>query len=118
SFVKKGDKTPGVQRQHCGAVGKQDNCIVTVHLGYAAEPFHCLLDGELFLPQTWSTDRERCQEASIPDAMVYRPTTEIALELHNRARSNGVQLEWMTCDEWYGVTPQFLRALTERQRNL
>jgi SRSO17 transposase len=25
SFVKKGEKTPGVQRQHCGAVGKQEN---------------------------------------------------------------------------------------------
>lgn len=24
SFVKKGEKTPGVQRQHCGAVGKQE----------------------------------------------------------------------------------------------
>jgi SRSO17 transposase len=25
SFVKKGDKTPGVKRQWCGAVGKQEN---------------------------------------------------------------------------------------------
>jgi len=49
----KGDKTPGVQRQHCGAVGKQENCMVTVHLGYAAQQFHCLLDGELFLPESW-----------------------------------------------------------------
>ena len=32
SDVKKGDKTPGVQRQWCGKVGKQENCIVTVHL--------------------------------------------------------------------------------------
>jgi hypothetical protein len=30
SVAKKGDKTPGVQRQHCGASGKLDNCIVTV----------------------------------------------------------------------------------------
>ena len=50
SFPKKGPKTPGVQRQHCGAVGKQDNCVVTVHLSYAVNDFHCLLDGELFLP--------------------------------------------------------------------
>src|SRR5712691_8600267 len=28
--VKKGTKTPGVQRQYCGEVGKQENCIVTV----------------------------------------------------------------------------------------
>ena len=32
SVAKKGDKTPGVQRQYCGASGKIDNCVVTVHL--------------------------------------------------------------------------------------
>ena len=53
SDVKKGDKTPGVQRQWCGAVGKTENCIVTVHLAYARDGFHCLLDGELFLPESW-----------------------------------------------------------------
>ena len=31
SFVKAGTKTPGVQRQYCGTVGKKENCIVTVH---------------------------------------------------------------------------------------
>src|SRR3954471_4521270 len=31
SVAKKGDKTPGVQRQYCGAGGKVDNCIVPVH---------------------------------------------------------------------------------------
>jgi SRSO17 transposase len=35
SDVKKGDKTPGVQRQWCGTVGKKENCIVTVRLAYA-----------------------------------------------------------------------------------
>ena len=29
SDVKKGDKTPGVQRQWCGTVGKTENCMVT-----------------------------------------------------------------------------------------
>lgn len=111
SDTKKGVKTPGVQRQHCGAVGKQDNCIVTVHLGYAADDFHTLLDGELFLPESWSEDRERCREAGIPDTMVYRPKTEIALELHERAVKNGIHFEWLTFDEWYGVKPAFLQAL-------
>jgi SRSO17 transposase len=64
SFVKKGDHTPGVQRQHCGTVGKIENCIVTVHLGYAADDFHCLLDGDLFLPESWS--RSRPLRAGIP----------------------------------------------------
>ncbi len=116
SFVKKGDKTPGVQRQYCGAVGKQDNCIVTVHLNYAAADFHCLLDGELFLPESWSLDRDRCREAGIPDDVVYRPKSEIALELYDRARANGVEFEWVTFDEWYGVKPQFLRGFDQRKQ--
>ena len=114
SDTKKGVKTPGVQRQYCGAVGKQDNCIVTVHLGYAVDDFHCLLDGELFLPEGWANDRGRCREAGIPDSMVYRPKTEIALELYDRAVAHGVRFEWLTFDEWYGVKPQFLRALDAR----
>jgi SRSO17 transposase len=116
SFVKKGIKTPGVQRQYCGAVGKQDNCIVTVHLNYAAGDFHCLLDGALFLPESWSLDRDRCREAAIPDDVVYRPKSEIALELYDRARTNGVEFEWLTFDEWYGVKPQFLRSLDQRNQ--
>jgi len=67
SDVKKGDKTPGVQRQWCGSRGKKENCLVTVHLGYAREGFHCLIDGELYLPESWSEDRPRCREAGIPD---------------------------------------------------
>jgi SRSO17 transposase len=116
SDTKKGVKTPGVQRQHCGAVGKQDNCIVTVHLGYAADDFHTLLDGELFLPESWSNDRPRCREAGIPDTMVYRPKTEIALELYDRAVKNGVHFEWLTFDEWYGTKPAFLQALDAREQ--
>ena len=114
SDTKKGVKTPGVQRQHCGAVGKRDNCIVTVHLGYAADDFHTLLDGELFLPESWSKDRPRCREAGIPDTMVYRPKTEIALELYDRAVTHGVRFEWLTFDEWYGAKPAFLQSLDAR----
>jgi len=116
SDTKKGVKTPGVQRQHCGAVGKQDNCIVTVHLGYAGDEFHALLDGELFLPESWSEDRERCREAGIPDTMVYRPKTEIALELYDRAVTHGVHFEWLTFDEWYGTKPAFLQSLDTREQ--
>lgn len=111
SAVKKGDKTPGVQRQHCGAVGKQENCIVLVNLAFARGDFHCLVDAELFLPESWSNDRPRCREAGIPDEMVYRPKSEIALEHYHRAKANGIHFDWLTFDEWYGSKPQLLRAL-------
>ena len=114
SFVKQGKKTPGVQRQYLGTVGKKQNGIVTVHLAYAADDFHCLLDGELFLPESWAADPARCQEAKIPAGMTYRPKTEIALELYDRARANGIHFAWLTFDEWYGGKPAFLEALDQR----
>ena len=115
-WVKKGDQTPGVQRQYCGSVGKKENCIITVHLGYAAGNFHCLLDGDLFLPESWSDDRERCRHAGIPDDVTYRPKSEIALELYDRATGHGVRFAWLTFDEWYGSKPAFLRALDARKQ--
>jgi SRSO17 transposase len=114
SDVKKGDKTPGVQRQWCGTAGKKENCIVTVHLAYATGDFHCLLDGDLFLPESWSEDRDRCRAAGIPDEVVYRPKWKIALELLDRARGNGVVFDWLTFDEGYGGKPEFLRELAGR----
>lgn len=108
SVAKKGDKTPGVQRQYCGASGKIDNCVVTVHLGYAHGPFTALLDSELFLPQGWSDDRDRCREADISDDMVYRPKTAIALEEVRHAVGCGIKFDWLVFDEGYGKDPSFL----------
>jgi SRSO17 transposase len=118
SFVKKGDKTAGVQRQHCGAVGKTENCVVSVHLGYATPEFHTLLDGELYLPEkTWHEDRRRCREAGVPDDVVYRAKWEIGIDQIVRARSNGIRFAWMTFDEGYGGKPPFLRDLDEMGQN-
>lgn len=116
SFAKKGNKTPGVQRQHCGATGKKDNCTVTVHLGYATPDFHCLLSSALFLPESWSTDRERCRKAGIPDDLVHRPKWQIALELHQQALAQGVHLAWLTADEEYGRPVEFHLKLSSRNQ--
>ena len=116
SFSKKGEKTPGIQRQWCGETGKTDNCTVTVHLVYAHDDFRCLIDEDLYLPQSWSEDRERCRASKIPDDVVYRPKSEIALEQHQRALNNGVVLDWLTFDEWYGSKPAFLSELETRKQ--
>ena len=108
SFPKKGDKTAGVQRQYCGATGKKDNCVVAVALAYAANDFHCLVDGDLYLPEeTWAEDRARCRSAGIPDDVVYRPKWRIALDLLERAHMEGVPTAWITADEIYGGTRAF-----------
>jgi SRSO17 transposase len=111
SSVKKGTKTPGVQRQYCGAVGKIENCLVTVHLGYLHGAFKTLLDSDLFLPEGWSDDRNRCREAHIPDSLVYRPKWRISLEQIARALGNGVRFNWVVFDEYYGGKPGYLFGL-------
>ena len=118
SFVKKGNKTACVQRQHCGAVGKIDNCVVSVHLGYATPQFYSLVDGEVFLPEkTWQHDRRRCRQAGIPDEVVYRPKWQMALEQYRRAVANGLRFAWLTFDEGYGSKGPFLRELEQLGQN-
>ncbi len=115
---KSGKKTPGVQWQYCGRLGKTANCVVTVHLAFSSYDtrFRTMLDTELFLPESWSNDRERCRQAGIPDHIVYRPKHHIALELLDRAEANGVHLEWITADSWYAEKPAFLAGLEQRHR--
>ena len=114
SAAKQGTKTPGVQRQYLGCLGKVANGIVTVHLGVAKGRYKTLIGADLFLPLSWSEDRPRCQEADIPDDLSHRPKWEIALAQLDRAAVGGVALDWLTFDEEYGKCPGFLRGLDER----
>jgi len=118
SFVKKGDQTACVQRQYCGAVGKKENCVVSVHLGYAMADFFTLIDGDLYLPkETWDANRDRCRKAGIPDEVIFRTKPQIALEQLERATANGLRFGWLTFDEFYGRSGPFMRALDQRGQN-
>ena len=52
-FLKKGNKSVGVQRQYSGTAGRIENCQVGVFLAYAGAKGRTLLDRELYLPQVW-----------------------------------------------------------------
>jgi SRSO17 transposase len=114
---KKGKYTCGVKRQWCGNTGKIDNCVVSVHLGYVVDDFQCLLDSDLYLPQEWADDAVRCREAKIPDDIVYRKKTIIALEQVQRVLSNGVRFSALTYDEFYGRDREFLDGLEALGQN-
>ena len=57
---KKGKMSVGVSRQWCGQLGKTDNCQVAVFatLGYGR--FSTPIDCRLYLPKSWTDDKERC----------------------------------------------------------
>lgn len=111
SCTKKGDKTPGVQRQYLGCVGKIDNGIVTVHVGLTRGSFQALLDADLYLPKSWVEDRPRCRAAGIPDRVRYRSKWRIALDQVLRLSDNGVSFDWLVFDEGYGSKVPFLWVL-------
>ncbi len=118
SVAKKGDKTPGVQRQYCGSRGKVDNCVVTVHLACRSGDFAAILDNDLYLPeQTWDADaggakaKRRREAAHVPDEAIYAPKWLLALAQVKHAMANGVRFDWLTFDEGYGGKPGFLDGL-------
>jgi SRSO17 transposase len=50
SFRKRGKKSAGVAKQHCGTTGQVENCQVGVFLSYVSRLGYTLLDRELSLP--------------------------------------------------------------------
>ncbi len=92
-FLKKGTRSAGVQRQYSGTAGRTENCQIGVFLAYASVHGHALIDRELYLPQSWADDRDRCRAAGIPqevefttdDAVTYSPKCWAAAKPHVRA---------------------------------
>ena len=50
-FLKRGNRSAGVQRQYSGAAGRIEKCQVGVFLLFASIKGRTLLDRELYLPQ-------------------------------------------------------------------
>jgi SRSO17 transposase len=95
-----GDQTPGVQRHYLGCEGKNDNGIVAVHLGVAKWSFQALLDADLFLPQSWADDRQRC--ADIPATVHYRTKWQRALDQDIRLHDSSSRFDWLVFDQYNG----------------
>ena len=111
SHAKKGDKTVGVKRQHCGSTGKRDNCVVTVHLAYTSDDFAALADADLYLPEEWCEDRCRRAGAGVPEDIEFRTKTEIALAITRRTLAEGVPMKYLCADELYGRSSHFRREI-------
>ena len=112
--LKKGTASAGVQRQYTGTAGRVENCQVAVFLSYASAAGHALIDRELYLPRSWTTDPARCQAAGVPDGTVFATKPKLARVMIARALDAGTPAGWATGDEVYGADPG-LRADLERR---
>lgn len=111
-FGKKGEMSVGVARQWNGRLGKTDNCQVGVFGAITREGVAALIDEELYLPEEWTQDRARCEQAGIPEAArAFRTKGQIAFEMVLRARRLGLQFAYSVIDGGYGQLPWLLRDL-------
>src|SRR5438270_7382545 len=91
TFPKQGKHSAGVQRQHCGALGKKANCQCAVSVHYVSPGGHCPLDLRLYLPESWLADEARLDRAGVPEAERRALTKgQIALGLLDRVRGEGL----------------------------
>jgi SRSO17 transposase len=114
-FLKKGVKSAGVQRQYSGTAGRVENCQLGVFCAYVTGTGRALIDRELYLPRSWTEDRDRCREAAVPDDAVFATKTELARQMLGRALDAGVPAAWVTADEAYGKDHKFRDWLEQRR---
>ena len=108
-WEKSGKKSVGVARQYIGQVGKVANGQVGVFAALSNGEQVGLLQGRLYLPQEWVTDKERCTKAGIPEKeQIYRTKPELAVEIL-KTLPKSLSYDWVGGDCIYG------NSLTLRQ---
>src|SRR5262249_24151507 len=115
TFPKQGKHSVGVQRQYCGALGKKANCQCAVSVHYVSPEGHYPLGMRLFRPGSWVGGPKRLDRAGVPEGE-RRPLTkgEIALELLDRVRGEGLPGGLVVADSGYGVSGPFRDGLAGR----
>jgi len=114
-FAKQGKHSVGVARQYSGTLGKVGNCQIAVSLHYAAAHGDFPLALRLYLPEAWTADPARLDQARVPGAeRAYRTKWEIALELLDTVRAEGLPHAIVVADAGYGLSSDFRAALDAR----
>jgi SRSO17 transposase len=115
-FVKKGEKSCGVARQYTGTVGDTANAQVGVFLAYASNTGAAFIDRALYLPRSWTDDRDRCDAAGVPTEVRFATKLVLARRMLERALDAAVPAGWVVADSFYGRSHAFRRWLEEREQ--
>jgi SRSO17 transposase len=113
---KQGQHSVGVAHQYCGALGKKANCQVATSLHYVGPRGHFPLAMRLYLPRKWADDPERLEKVGVPAGQRRMLTKgQIALELLDQMRAEGVPGRLVLADAGYGVSQDFRDGLEVRK---
>ena len=85
------------------------NCQSGMFLAYVSPLGRTLVDKRLYLPEIWTSDKDRCAAAGVPEeGQSYRSKTELALEMLERALARGhLRAGWVAGDDAFGMSPSF-----------
>jgi SRSO17 transposase len=110
-WIKQGRESVGVQHQYCGAVGKQANCQIGVHL-MLSDGWMCIpVAGRLYLPESWCSDLARRRRAKVPAEVDFATKPQIALQMVADAVLEGVPRAPILADAVYGHNEEFRSGL-------
>ncbi|GAA4936868.1 IS701 family transposase [Streptomyces coeruleoprunus] len=112
-FIKKGTTSAGVLRQYSGTAGRTENCRIGVFAAYATTLGRALVDRELYLPKSWTEDRERCRAARVPDEREFATKGQLARRVVLRSLASSLPISWVTADAAYGQESRFRRLLEQ-----
>jgi SRSO17 transposase len=113
TLPKKGNKSVGVGRQYCGALGKVCNCQSIVSWHWVTEKAHYPVEGRLYLPSSWTEDAERMDRAGVPvEYRAFKKKWEIALDQLEELKKR-YKYEALVMDAGYGEIKEFLSELNE-----
>lgn len=92
-----------------------ENCQLGVFLAYASPLGRALIDAELYLPKSWTSDPARCTEAGVPGDIEFATKPVLARQMLARALDAGLPVSWATADEAYGMDYKFRHFLEQRR---
>jgi SRSO17 transposase len=114
-FPKQGKHSVGVARQYSGTLGKRANCQVATSLHYASARGDYPLALRLYLPEPWASDPERLEQARVPlDERAFKTKWQIALDLLDEVRAEGLRHAVVVADAGYGVATELRDGLDRR----
>ncbi len=99
---KAGTHSVGVARQYCGQLGKTDNCQVAVSLSVATAQASLPIKYRLYLPQAWTNDKARCEQAGVPQDVAFLTKPQISLLQIQQAKAAGLAGDVVAADAGYG----------------
>jgi SRSO17 transposase len=112
---KQGSATSGVKRQYMGCAGRVANGINTVHLAYVREKTgHALAGARQWIPAEDIADPVKSLLTGLPPDLRFRTKGQLAMDILDDARADGLGFDFVCGDEVYGSCTQLREYLEDR----